>query len=247
MKHLFLGLYRSGKMTAILSLWFIAASFFMVQSESVACTLVDTLSFWRVANTRLLPVYAPLAEQITVDYNLKEKDGIGIDLGSGPGNLIIELCKQTSRMKWINADINSDYFPLFLKEAEEAAFEHRVNAAFADAQKLPFDDNYAEIVVSRGSFHFWKNKQSAFSEIYRVLKPGGVAFIGRGFSENLPVEVAQKIRKQGKGPKYDFEKTADELREIMQALKIKDYRIKIPKPPGSENVNYGIWIEFYKP
>lgn len=200
MKRLLLRVHLSGKMMAILRLWFIAASFFVVLSESVACPLEDTLSFWRVANTRLLPVYAPLAEQITADYNLKEKDGIGIDLGSGPGSLIIELCKQTGQMQWINADINADYFPLFLKEAEEAGFKHRVNAVFADAQKLPFDDNYAEIVVSRGSFHFWKNKQSAFSEIYRVLKPGGVAFIGRGFSENLPVDVARKNSETGQGP-----------------------------------------------
>jgi len=181
------------------------------------------------------------------DYNLTEKNGAGIDLGSGPGNLIIELCKRTSRMQWINADINPNYFPLFLREAKEAGFEHRVNAVFADAQELPFSDNYAEIIVSRGSFHLWKNKRSAFSEIYRVLKPGGVAFIGRGFSENLPIETARKIRKQGKGPKYDVAKTANELQEIIQILEINDYRILIPKPPGSEGVNYGVWLEFRKP
>ena len=62
---------------------------------------------------------------------------------------------------------------------------------------LPFEDNYAEIITSRGSFQFWKNKQLAFSEIYRVLKPGGVAFIGRGFSENLSIETARKIRQNG--------------------------------------------------
>ena len=39
----------------------------------------------------------------------------------------------------------------------------------------------------------------AFSEIYRVIKLGAVAYIGRGFSRDLPVETAKKIRlKQGK-------------------------------------------------
>jgi hypothetical protein len=88
----------------------------------------------------------------------------------------------------------------------------------------------------------------AFSEIYRVLKPGAVAYIGRGFSRDLPVETAKKIRaKQGKKMKYDVETKANELYNIMNELGIKDYRIDIPKPPGSENVNYGIWIEFHKP
>ena len=50
-----------------------------------------------------------------------------------------------------------------------------------------------------------------------ALKFWGVAFIGRGFSENLPVEIARKVRaKQNGGPKYDVAKTAAELREIMK-------------------------------
>ena len=232
--------------TAILLWWCIAGYLCLSASESSINTSEDTLNFWRVANTRLLPVYAPLAEHIVTEYNLAEKKGIGIDLGSGPGNLIIELCKRTQLMQWINADINPNFFPLFLKEAEEAGVGHRVSAVHADAQVLPFENDYAEIIVSRGSFQFWDDKKLAFSEIYRVLKPGGIAFIGRGFSENLPVEIARKIRKQGKGPNYDVAKTANELREIMQVLEINNYRILIPKPPGSEGVNYGIWLEFRK-
>lgn len=37
------------------------------------------------------------------------------------------------------------------------------------------------MIVSRGSFIFWKKLPSAFTEIFRVLKPGGNAFIGGGF------------------------------------------------------------------
>jgi len=87
----------------------------------------------------------------------------------------------------------------------------------------------------------------AFREIYRVLKPGAVAYIGRGFSENLPVETAKQIRTKQRGKmKYDVEKTADELHNIMNELEIKDYHIHRPQPPGSEKVNYGIWVEFRK-
>ncbi len=123
----------------------------------------------------------------------------------------------------------------------------KIKFVAADAHNLPFRDNYADIIVSRGSYHFWEDKVRAFSEIYRVLKPGAVAYIGRGFSRNMPVETAKKIRaKQGKKMKYDVDKKANELYNIMNELGIKDYRIDIPKPPGSENVNYGIWIEFRK-
>jgi len=205
------------------------------------------LSMIRTSRKTLAPVYAPLAEQIVSDFDLSEKDGIGIDLGSGPGTLIIELCKRT-QMHWINADINPNYFSNFYRRAEENGIGHRVSAMFADVHSLPFRDNYADIIVSRGSYHFWEDRVQAFSEIYRVLKPGTVAYIGRGFSKNLPVETAKKIRaKQGKKMKYNLDEKANELSNIMSKLGIKDYRIDRPKPPGSENVNYGIWIEFHKP
>ncbi len=206
----------------------------------------NALGMIRTSRKSLAPVYAPLAEQIVSDFDLSEKDGIGIDLGSGPGTLIVELCKRT-RMHWINADINPNFFPNFYRQAEQNHLGHRVSAIFADAHNLPFRDNYADIIVSRGSYHFWEDKEQAFSEIYRVLKPGAVAYIGRGFSRNMPVETAKKIRaKQGKKMKYDVDKKANELSNIMNTLGIKNYRIDIPKPPGSENVNYGIWIEFHK-
>ena len=206
----------------------------------------NALGMIRTSRKSLAPVYAPLAEQIVSDFDLGEKDGIGIDLGSGPGTLIVELCKRT-RIHWINADINPNYFVNFYRQAEEHGIGHQVSAIFADAHSLPFHDNYADIIVSRGSYHFWEDKVQAFGEIYRVLKPGAVAYIGRGFSRNLPVETAKKIRaKQGKKMKYDVDKKANELYNIMSELGIKDYRIDIPKPPGSENVNYGIWIEFRK-
>lgn len=211
-------------------------------------TRADALKFWRVATTALAPVYAPLAEQIVSEFQLAEEEGIGIDLGSGPGILIIELCKRTRRMHWVNADINPNFFPLFFKAAEEAEVGHRVSAIFADAQAMPFQNGYADVIVSRGSFHFWEDKQIAFSEIYRVLKPGGVAFIGRGFPDSLPVETARKVRaEQGNGPKYDVAKTAAELRGIMEALEIKEYQIRTPRSPNSEGVNYGVWLRFHKP
>jgi len=98
------------------------------------------------------------------------------------------------------------------------------------------------------------------------LKPGGVAYIGRGFSENLPVEIARQIResqinsqaekkkkggdignKIGKGfPNYSIEESRDELETIMRDLAIETYTILIPHPEGSDGINYGIWIEIRK-
>jgi SAM-dependent methyltransferase len=209
-------------------------------------TQQNALEMIKASRGSLAPVYAPLAEDIVSRLEIGEKEGVGIDLGSGPGTLILELCERT-RLHWINADINPYFFAYFYREAEKRGFGHRVSTVLADAHALPFRDNYADIIVSRGSFHFWTEKEKAFREIHRVLKPGGVAYVGRGFSPNLPVETARKIRSERGGKvKYDVGKTADELRGIMNALGIAEHTIHRPKPTGAEDVNYGVWVEFHK-
>ena len=152
----------------------------------------------------LAPVYAPIAKQIVSDFDLSEKEGIGIDLGSGPGTLILELCKLTKNLHWINADINPHFFPRFFAEAEKAGMSGRVSAMFADAHALPFRDGYADAIVSRGCFFFWENKPQALAEVYRVLKPGGAAFVGRGMARHFPVDKAREIRSHQKGSKVLF-------------------------------------------
>jgi len=206
----------------------------------------------KAATGLLAPVYEPLAEHIVEEFQLAQKEGIGIDIGSGPGTLIIELAKRT-RMHWVNADINPHFFPGFLERADEAGLAGRVSAIFADAQALPFRDSYADVIVSRGSFQFWKDKRLAFSEIYRVLKPGGIAFVGRGFSENLPVDTARQIRAAQKKEdredsvlKYSVAETESEMHAIMASLGVEDYRIHIPRPPGADGINYGIWLQIRK-
>lgn len=198
----------------------------------------------------LAPVYAPLAEWLTQRFDLATKKGIGIDVGSGKGDLIVELAQRAPELHWINADIDPECFPPFYEKAKAAGVANRVSAMMSDAKSMPFRDNYADIVVSRGSFPFWGDLKAGLGEINRVLKPGGVAYIGRGFSENLPVEIARSIRDRQKKndgfPRYDVDETEKDIRRIMDELEIRNYQIIRPKPPGSENVNYGIWVEWHK-
>jgi SAM-dependent methyltransferase len=200
----------------------------------------------RTSQTTLAPVYAPLAEQIAGDFDLEDKTGIGIDVGGGPGTLILELCKRT-KLHWINADINPHSFGYFFEQARLAGFEGRVSAIFADAHALPFRDGYADIIVSRGTFHFFKDKPRAFAEIYRVLKPGGLAYIGRGLARTMPPEAARRVRARQGGMKYDLDRAERVLRSSMEEVGVRDFIIHRPEIAGAEDVNYGIWVELHKP
>ena len=207
----------------------------------------DARNMIKASQGILAPVYAPLAEQIVADYDLADLDcGIGVDLGAGPGTLIFELCKRTN-LHWVNADINPFFFSWFFAEAEKRGVGHQVSAIFADGQALPFHNNYADIIVSRGAFHFVEDQERLFSEIYRVLKPGAIAYIGRGFAREMPVAIAQAIRKkQGKKMRYDREEAARGLASVMESLGISSYRIEVPVPQEDESLSYGLWIEIRK-
>ena len=209
-------------------------------------TRADAERMIQAAEGSLSPVYAPLAEEIAERLNLSDKQGVGIDLGSGPGTLILELCKHT-KLHWIDADINPYFFPYFFGRAEAGGFGGRVSAIRADACALPFRDEFADGIVSRGSFQFWPDLQKGLSEIHRVLKRGGAAYIGRGLAERMPLDIAKKVREgRGEGPKYDPNETEQQLRKIMTALGIEDFRIYRPKLNNSEGVNYGVWLQFRK-
>lgn len=213
----------------------------------------DTPEAWRSAQrmiessrTRLAPVYEPLAAQIADDFDLADREGIGIDLGSGPGDLILQLAPRTS-MHWINADISPYFFSYFFRMADAAGISHRVSAIYADACDMPFRDNYADAIVSRGSYQFWPDLEKGLSEVYRVLKPGGVAYIGRGFAREFPLEVAEKVRTGQKLPNYDPAEHAARFRTLMAKLGIERFRVETPAPPGDTDIHYGVWVEFQKP
>lgn len=202
----------------------------------------------KAATTTLAPVYPYLAEHIVDTFQLANKSGIGLDIGGGPGRLVFELCQRTSGYYWINADVNTYHAEPFFREALSNGCASRVALIFADVQHLPFRDDYADLIVSRGSFPFWENQERGFAEIYRVLKPGGQALIGRGFPPNLPFEIAKQIRKnQSKSmPKYDAQETVDELRALLKRLRISDHEIIRPRS-GQSEINYGVWVRFSKP
>ena len=49
------------------------------------------------------------------------------------------------------------------------------NLSVADAEELKFADNSFDVIYSWGVLHHSPNTTKAISEVYRVLKPGGVA------------------------------------------------------------------------
>lgn len=110
-----------------------------------------------------------------------------------------------------------DYSPDMMEKARRRA-PGNVKFVQGDVGNLPFDDGCFDIVLSLNGFHAFPDKEAAYEEIYRVLKPGGIfcgCFYVKGenrrtdwFIEKLytpkgfftpPYETADGLRKRLKG------------------------------------------------
>lgn len=155
--------------------------------------LVVEYPFYQTAVGRFAPVYPALAQQIVDDYGITE--GVCIDMGGGCGSLAIALARITNLRIYV-LDIDPAAVRLCGILVDEAGLRGRVIPVEGDAQNMLFRDGFADLIVSRGSVFFWPDQLAGLREAYRVLKPGGVAYIGGGFPRNLPDEIRRPLSDQ---------------------------------------------------
>jgi len=152
-----------------------------------------------LAQTIFFPVYPVIAHQI-----LKRADidnGSCLDVGSGPAHLAIALAT-LSNLTVFAMDNAQPMEKIAETNVGKYRLGRRVKPVFGDVHAIPFGNASMDLVVSRGSFFFWENLPRGFSECWRVLKPGGMAYIGSGFGNTrLRDEVITRMHERD--PKWE--------------------------------------------
>ena len=149
----------------------------------------------QIANQVFAPIYPVIARQIM--DRCKIGQGLCIDVGTGPANLAIALAKITE-LKTYAMDFSWHIFQMAKENIKVAGLLGRIIPVVGDVHRMPFQDNAASLIVSRGSMRFWRNKPLAFKEIHRVLRPGGKSYIGGGLgSSQLGEEISREMIKRG--------------------------------------------------
>jgi arsenite methyltransferase len=96
-----------------------------------------------------------------------------LDVGCGAGTdtlVAAQMVGERGRVTGI------DMTPEMLAKARQAANElGAVNVEFVEGEieQLPFDDETFDVVISNGVIDLVPDKDAVFSEIFRVLEPGG--------------------------------------------------------------------------
>jgi SAM-dependent methyltransferase len=145
--------------------------------ELAALPPESTASFAGVANPHSI---APIAGGETV-----------LDIGCGAG---MDLLLAARHVGPRGAAIGVDMTPAMAERARTSAAKaglHNVEVRLGDALKLPVDDESVDVVISNGVLNLVPDKEAAFSEVARVLKPGGRLQLADIVVEN---ELSERIR-----------------------------------------------------
>jgi arsenite methyltransferase len=97
-----------------------------------------------------------------------------VDLGSGAG---IDVFLSAKKVTKVGRVIGIDMTDEMLERARRNAKEHGyTNVEFRKGdieQRIPVDNNTADVVISNCVINLTMNKVDAFKEVYRILKQGG--------------------------------------------------------------------------
>ncbi|HOY30791.1 MAG TPA: arsenite methyltransferase [Bacteroidales bacterium] len=153
---------------------------------------------------------------------IKQGDTV-VDLGSGAGNdcfIARELVGETGKV--IGIDMTEAMIKKAKENTEKLGFKN-VEFRLGDIEKMPLTSNVADVVVSNCVLNLVPDKEKAFKEIYRILKPGG----------HLSVS---DVVLEGELPKSIKEEAEMYAGCVSGAIQIKDY-LNIMEQAGLKNIN----------
>lgn len=122
--------------------------------------------------------YAPEADLglgcgLPTQFARIEKGDVVIDLGSGAGNdCFVARAETGDTGKVIGIDFTAAMIDKARGNAEKLGYNN-VEFRLGDIEKMPVTAGIADVIVSNCVLNLVPNKTAVFSEIYRVLKPGG--------------------------------------------------------------------------
>ena len=110
-----------------------------------------------------------LWKKIFIDLVNPSKDDIIIDVGSGSGDLVLEIQKKNFGTKIDVVDLNAE----MLKEGEKRIRKGNIKFYLQNAEQLYFENNTYDKYLISFCLRNVTNIDQALKEAFRILKPGG--------------------------------------------------------------------------
>ena len=138
-----------------------------------------------------LHIYPYLATQIMGVY--RKDSGTVLELGPFSGGISLELARRRPKFNIIIADPTAYILAYFDKQIGLAGLADKIKTRQTTLNPFVFGNAEFDLIISRGVFFLLDDKGDLLREIFRVLKKGGMAFIGGGFGKATPQSLIDKI------------------------------------------------------
>ena len=139
--------------------------------------------------------YEDQADRMAIRKLLPKRMDKFADIGGGYGRLANEYLKRAHTV------IIFDYSKSELEQAKEI-YGDKIETRAGDIYKLPFKDSELDGLMMVRVTHHLEHMDQAIAELYRVLKPGGVAVIEVANKRTLP-KMARYITGRSKVNPFD--------------------------------------------
>jgi len=95
-----------------------------------------------------------------------------LDIGCGGGATIKRLLKRSNGAKVYGIDISEESV-VKARKVNAGMLNKQVFIEQGSAEKLPYDDNFFDIITAVETVYFWPELPKCLQEVRRVLKTGG--------------------------------------------------------------------------
>jgi SAM-dependent methyltransferase len=123
------------------------------------------------------PLFGGFFGRVATDLAGFVPRGQVLEVGSGPERLAARLAELAPGVQVTGVDISPEMVERANSLAANSGVADRVEFRIGNVASLPFADASFDAVVSTFSLHHWLDPAKGLEEIYRVLRPGGVARI----------------------------------------------------------------------
>jgi len=211
-----------------------------------------------MTETSKLPDYYATVAQDMVDFCGLKGGRIWMDLGSGSAGVGLALLESLPDAVMVLLDPSAKALGKGLQAARERGFHGRVVAVEGTTERIPMPDESVDVVVSRGSFYFWKNRAQGLREVWRILRPGGRAMIGGGLGSRYPEDARREfIRRKRESAAADGPEAAREFADARSPETFRRLAVEAELPafevigegglaPDDPDTGIGIWLRFVK-
>lgn len=125
------------------------------------------------------------------------REGVGLDLGTGPGYMAMEVARQRPGLHMVGLDLASHMVERARRIAAPAGLNGRGLWLQADGHSLPFADGSLDLVISSFALHHWDDPLRVLDEVARVLRrpegDQGVAGKGRSGGRYYIVDLCREV------------------------------------------------------